>query len=294
MRLDPRLLDIFRAVAEAGSATAAAARLNTTQPSITRSIADLERDCGFRLVDRGRFGMRPTPEGDILLASIQRNFAGMSAIERTVSDLREGVHGALWAAAIPVVAEGALGERLGAFTAENPKVTVRLASMTSDHVLDAILSDEVDVGAITGPPPISAALEVIPIDSRSLTIAVSPRHRLANHRALHFRDLDGEAFVQLIGPHAIRGAVETLMISFGVRPRIVHEASTQRAVVQMVMHGEGVGFIEDDVVKGFREGAIIAIPLEPATVWTINLIYRRDRVPSPVTQGFLGWLRGRG
>ena len=294
MGLDPRLLDIFGAVAEAGSATAAAARLNTTQPTITRSIADLERGCGFRLFDRGRFGMRLTPQGAILLTSVQRNWAGMSAIQRTVSDIRHGLQGALWAAAIPVVAEGVLGGRLGAFSAESPKVCVRLTSMTSDHVLNAVLSDAVDIGAITGPPPIGAPVDVIQIASRSLAIGVSPRHRLANHRVVHFRDLDGETFVQLVAPHAIRAAVEILMINFGVRPKIVHEASTQRAVAKIVMHGDGVGFIEEDVVEGFGKGSIIAVPLEPATVWTINLVYRRDRTPTLVTQGFLEWLRRQG
>jgi DNA-binding transcriptional LysR family regulator len=58
---------ILMAVAQAGSMGKAAQQLNTSQPNISKSIADLERALGVRLLDRQRQGIKPTEYGRALL-----------------------------------------------------------------------------------------------------------------------------------------------------------------------------------------------------------------------------------
>jgi DNA-binding transcriptional LysR family regulator len=60
-------LNVLMAVVQAGSMSKAAQVLHTTQPAISRSIADLERTIGVRLLDRGRHGAEPTAYGRALL-----------------------------------------------------------------------------------------------------------------------------------------------------------------------------------------------------------------------------------
>ncbi len=60
-------LHVLMAVVRAGSMRKAAAHLNTTQPSISRSIAELEDTIGVRLLDRSRQGIEPTEYGRALL-----------------------------------------------------------------------------------------------------------------------------------------------------------------------------------------------------------------------------------
>src|SRR5262250_3155669 len=60
-------LHVLMAVAQAGSMSRAAQLLNTTQPAISKSIADLEHAIGVRLLDRGRHGAEPTQYGRALL-----------------------------------------------------------------------------------------------------------------------------------------------------------------------------------------------------------------------------------
>ncbi len=58
---------ILMAVAQAGSMGKAARHLNTSQPNISKSIADLEQALGVRLLDRHRQGIEPTEYGRALL-----------------------------------------------------------------------------------------------------------------------------------------------------------------------------------------------------------------------------------
>src|SRR5947209_4702305 len=74
-------LHVFMAVVEAGNMIRAAERLNTVQPAISRSVAELEASLGVRLLDRHRHGARPTEYGRALLE------CGAAAFD----DLRRGV-----------------------------------------------------------------------------------------------------------------------------------------------------------------------------------------------------------
>src|ERR1041385_6918013 len=60
-------LHILMTVVQAGSMGKAAERLNTVQPAISRSIAELEATVGARLLDRHRHGVEPTEFGRALL-----------------------------------------------------------------------------------------------------------------------------------------------------------------------------------------------------------------------------------
>src|SRR5215216_5014617 len=83
-RLRLRDLDILMSVMQAGSMGKATARLNMSQPAISKAIADLERALGVRLLDRSRQGVEPTAHG---LALIKRGVAVFDELRQGVQDL---------------------------------------------------------------------------------------------------------------------------------------------------------------------------------------------------------------
>jgi DNA-binding transcriptional LysR family regulator len=75
MRWDARIgrrlklhdLHVLLAVVQAGSMAKAATRLAVSQPAVSKSIADMERALGVRLLDRGAQGVAPTRYGHALI-----------------------------------------------------------------------------------------------------------------------------------------------------------------------------------------------------------------------------------
>ena len=67
-RMSLQDLHVLMAVVQAGSMNKAAALLNTGQSAISRSIAELERNMGVRLLDRTSHGIAPTESGRALIA----------------------------------------------------------------------------------------------------------------------------------------------------------------------------------------------------------------------------------
>lgn len=98
-RLKLQDLNVLMTVIQAGSMGKAAERLNTSQPNVSRSIADLEHAFGVRLLDRQPRGVEPTVFGRALLD------CGLAVFD----DLRQGVK------SIEHLADPAMGElRIGA------------------------------------------------------------------------------------------------------------------------------------------------------------------------------------
>ena len=65
--MELRTLRYFIAVAQEGSLTNASKRLHITQPTLSRQLADLERELGRQLFLRTRDGVELTEYGTVLL-----------------------------------------------------------------------------------------------------------------------------------------------------------------------------------------------------------------------------------
>ena len=78
-------LRAFALVAETGSLTAAAARLNVTQPAVSRRLRELEAELGIALVRRGANALRLTEEGARYAAAIEEGFARIRSATEALS-----------------------------------------------------------------------------------------------------------------------------------------------------------------------------------------------------------------
>ena len=83
-RLNPHDLHIFMAVVEHGNMARAADSLAVSRPVVSRTIAELERSLGVRLLDRGRQGVEPTLYG---LALFKRSIAVFDELKQSVADI---------------------------------------------------------------------------------------------------------------------------------------------------------------------------------------------------------------
>jgi len=82
-------LNVLMVVVQAGSMRKAAAQLNTTQPSVSRSIAELEAAIGVRLLDRNPEGVEPTEYGHALLDGGAAVFDGLRQAVRKIEFLAD-------------------------------------------------------------------------------------------------------------------------------------------------------------------------------------------------------------
>lgn len=288
---DGRTIEIFRAVAATGSATRAAYKLNTTQPNITRAIGAFEKECGFALFERGRYGMTLTAAGAQLLDVVQRQWAGLRTVAKAIAEMRAGPPGTLHTTTIPFLAEGALTSLIGDYLRDHPEIAVSIKTETIDSIVSDIEMGGSDIGMIIGPQPIGTDLQLLPFGESRLALAVPRDHWLANRASVDFSELHGERFVQLVRPNHIRTATEAMMANRGVKPSLVHEVSIQRTLLALVAQGAGVGLADLAMIQSSDD--VVPVALDESMSWPISLIYNGERAHLTMLGTFLAWFERR-
>ena len=124
--LNPRQIEAFRAVMQTGTVTAAADVLHTTQPSVSRLLAQLAYETRLKLFDHHHGRLRPTPEAQALLAVVERHFEGMDAIALQVAAIRRAGAGMLRIGCTPALALSVLPQVVHDFIAQRPDVHLKL------------------------------------------------------------------------------------------------------------------------------------------------------------------------
>ena len=153
---------VLMAVVEAGSMHKAAQRLRTSQPAISRAIADLEHSVGVRLLERSPRGIQPTPYGRVLVkrgvAAFDEFRQGMKDIgflaDPSAGELQIGCSEAMAAGPVLAVIEQLTRQhpRLAFHVATGPAATL-LHKLTDRHVelvisrsTDAVAGEQTYVG----------------------------------------------------------------------------------------------------------------------------------------------------
>lgn len=134
MRLSDRIgcrlklhdLHVLMAVVQAGSMSRAAAVLNTGQPAISRSISELERELGVRLLDRGRQGVKPTEYGRALLDGGTAVFDDLRQTVRSISFLSDPTVGEVRIGCNPFLAASFVATVIERLSRRYPRAVFRL------------------------------------------------------------------------------------------------------------------------------------------------------------------------
>lgn len=145
-------LRVFQAVAQHLSFTKAAQELFITQPAVTKHIHELERQYGQRLLERRGNRVNLTEAGRLLLLHAEAVADSHQLFEDQLYALRDPdeAAGRLRLGASTTLAQYLLPGLLPAFQARYPKVQLTLLNANSEHVAEALLRGELDLGFVEG------------------------------------------------------------------------------------------------------------------------------------------------
>lgn len=283
MRL--RSLQALHAVMETGSVTEAAQRLYRTQPQVSRLIAALEEELGFRLFLRRGRRLVATQEGVRFYAEVKRILSGLDDIGRIAEDIRTLRLARLRIVAQPYLAQSIIPDAIADFAARHPEVRYSLEIRSRRDVGQWIAGQQFDLGVAALP------IEVPTVTTQPFaTVAVAavlPRgHRLARKARLDAADLAGEPFIAL-NPYALlRHSVDRLFDELGIGLAIRAETSSGLSACQMVARGLGVTLADPLVAACIPQGQIVVRPWSPGLRLTYGFLYSNAYAPSGLVLDF--------
>jgi DNA-binding transcriptional LysR family regulator len=255
--IDVKPLRYFVTLAETRHFGRAAARLNLSQPPLSRQLAALEASVGVTLIERSPRSVTLTAAGERFYADAK---AILAAVEQAVSNARAAAHGDAGKLAIGFTMCSAYSVVPGyarAFGAVYPEVELKLREVVSNDLTEQLLAGHIDA-AIMFPAVTDKALATRTVLSEPLCVALSRGHPRARARRLKIAQLAGEPFVlasEQVAPSLRATIVEHCRVG-GFEPDIRFEVQLQQTVLSLVDEGVGVALVPSSMRKAQLAGVV--------------------------------------
>ncbi len=284
-------LRTLRAVASAGSFSAAARKLGRVQAAVSQSIERLEAQLGLRLFDRSGRLPRLTAHGEAVVAAAARVESDVEALDELVASLKRGAETALRIVVdvlFPTEALVTFAKDLGA---AYPSVELALFTEVLSAVTAHVREKQSTWGIAVEDADMKGLDRRAVADVRLVPVAASA-HPLAQSRGPIDAAGLASAVQIVLGEHrqeAERGSDDHGVLS-PRRWRVV-DLATKHA---LIVNGLGWGQMPEHVVRDdLRAGRLVALDLEAwgpgALRRSLVLVQRRDVVMGPVAR----WAEGR-
>ncbi|MFD1210877.1 LysR family transcriptional regulator [Arthrobacter sp. GCM10027362] len=289
-----RQLEYFLTVTAEGSFSRAAAVLHMTQPPLSQSVLQLEKDLGAQLLVRHPKGVTLTEAGSFLAAQGRELLSWSRHLEDQVRNMGRGLAGRLHVAAVPSVSWSHLPPLLKAFDHAAPGVEVELADPEPAEVLRQVADGSADVGfvATADPALLATAHTGITVDSvlaMPLVVALPPR--LAHlPEPLDLALLAGQPWIlpsRIPGFPGLIEIAEQVWQEGRIRPGSVRHVSTLQTAVPLISADMGIGLMPRSIAALAGSGIRFRAPVQPIPPLQAAMVRSRHMPPSPVLERFL-------
>ncbi|MFC5431548.1 LysR family transcriptional regulator [Paraburkholderia denitrificans] len=268
------------AVAETGSFSAAARRLDRAQSVVSYTIANLEALLGVPLFERGRRKPELTGAGRTILADARRLDLLMRQLNARAAGLQRGLEGEVSVAVDVMFPSQRLVEALQAFVDAFPTVALNLTMEALGGVLKLVLDGDCAFGISGQNNNWPYVIEAKSIATVELVFVAAPCHPLARADQ-PVRISDAREHTQLVITDRSR---LTEGQSFGVYSNRAWKLGDLSAKHRLLLAGLGWGSMPVHLVRDDIEaGRLVRIELadQRSVSYDISLIHRVDDAPGP-------------
>lgn len=266
MGIDPTFqqLRVFREVARELHFGRAAAKLQMSQPPVTRHVKALEACIGVpllkrtsRRVDLTQAGAKLLLEADIIVERLDH------AVEEATR-AANGLVGSLALGYVEPLAYGVLTEVLSQFLLLHPSIAVNTYQLDSGEQLERLLQGQLDCALIRSPSDVEVNLEFTTACVDEFVVALPANHRLvrAGLKDVDVGELEHERFITYEGTIG-QGMIAAMLsgcASAGFTPKIGHQVQNTMVLLARVANGDGVALVSGALRRCPRP-SVVFLPL---------------------------------
>ena len=266
---DLRQLATFLAVARTGSFSAAAERLNTTQPAVSNRIRELENSLGARLFERTTRSCHLTAKGRSLIGYADRIFALTSELQSEITQIAD-LSGLVKIGIPEPVALTWLPSLLSALAQRAPKLEIDVEVGLSMAMLPKLHTLDLDLACIAGPASLAGIVSE-QVGHLHLAWLASPALQLPQ-LPLTPQVLSEQDFLLHVGSRHWP-PLERWFREAGCWPRSLRRCNSISALIKLAVAGLGLGVLpisaaRDEIAAGLLRvvPSVAALPKNPFMV----------------------------
>ena len=245
-------------VAQTKSLSRAAAVLGITQPSLSRHIQSLEKECGTRLLYRHGRGVSLTPEGETFLEKMRPLLLAVTDVMAAQKKLADQPAGKITLGLTPTVASLIGMPLLRRIRARHPKIELNVVSGYSGYVHEWLVDARVDLAILHDArrSQYFAAQHLADMGLYLISSGQTPVSKASQNQAkdseilIKLNELRQLPLILPSGNHGLRRTLETAASQIGITLEIVQEMDYLPLLLELVAQGQVHGVLARPAFAG--------------------------------------------
>ncbi|AZK47961.1 LysR family transcriptional regulator [Paenibacillus lentus] len=288
--MELRVLRYFLTVARVESITHAANILHVTQPTLSRQLADLEKELGTQLLIRGKRKISLTDAGMLLRQRAEEILTIVDKTEKEFKDQKNLVAGTIFIGSVESLTSQVLAKLLKAFYVEYPQVSYHIFSGTGDDIKERIDKGLLEVGILLEPINFEK-YDFIRLPQKErwgiLTKASAP---LAKKENVTPQDLVGVPLIISSRP-VVQHEIANWFADEYVNLHIVATYNLISNIVNLVENGMGTAICIEGAL-GIRDSDQLCFrPFYPELNFGTIIVWKKHKILSQTSARFIQFIR---
>ena len=279
----------FVKTVEKGSFTRAAEDLSYAQSSVSKMVADLEREWGMTLLERSKNGVCLTSAGEQLMPFLRKLLNDYHGLEGQVCRMNGVETGIVRVGTFSSVAIHWLPNIFARLQKDHPGIEYEMLLGDYGEVERWIEEGRVDCGFLR--LPTLPKFEILPLQQDEYKVVLPEGHPLAEQETVAIEALNGLPFLLL--EHGGKTEVSDLLERYGVQPAVRFTTWEDFAIMAMVEKGLGVSILPDMILRRIPYRIEIRSMKEPY-YRSIGLAMKSRERLTPAADRFIQYLPFRG
>ncbi len=251
-------LKYFQVVARLEHISKAAEELYVSQPALSKTISQLEKELGIRLFDRNGKYIKLNRYGKAFCSKVER---ALKTLEDAKHELKDMSNDPCEEIRLVVLASShLLPELLSRFREQYPQVRFRLMQ----HLTNSYSQPDFDL-CISAFPLTTRQIEHTPLLRESILLAVPLDHHLAKQSRVKLNELKNEKFIVLKKGKELRKITDAICKEQNFVPQITFESDDPATVRGLIRAKQGIGFIPEVTWGGSTGKDVKLLKIEEET-----------------------------
>lgn len=284
--MEIRILRYFLTVVREESITKASEVLHITQPTLSRQLAQMEKDLGVKLFDRGTRKIKLTNEGILLRRRAEEILQLVDKTEKELVEQEELVEGKISMGCGEIAAVQLLSQIIKSFRQKYPLVTFDIFTATADLVKEQMDKGLLDIGLFLEPIDMEK-YEFTRLDiGEKWVVLMRSDDPLAARETITAKDLSE---LPLILPRRmnVQNELASWFGSYYDRLNVVFTSNLSTNSSIMVNSGLAYSLVIEGAVPFLDHSKITYRPLDPPLTATSVLAWKRGQPFSLATTKFI-------
>ena len=244
---------VFYYTAKTGSVTQAASELALSQPAVSQSLKQLEKNLGVKLFQRAARGVRLTGEGQQLFSYVEKGYEQIEMGVEQIRQMRDLELGKIHIGASDMTLQFYLLPFLERFHERYPDIKVIVANAPTPETLQLLRDGKIDFGVVS--TPFAQEQDICADQVREIEdVFVAGRRFISyKNKMLDFQDLEHLPMVFLEKNTSTRTYMDEYLGRFGIVLQPEFELATSDMIVQFALRSLGVGCVVRDFAARYLE-----------------------------------------